>query len=113
MPPGLDTLLVTSLGATVTNVKTSSGLLYFSVCDTTSVKGWLQLFDALAADVTLGTTVPKLSLPQSDGDAVPALNNPFFPPRPINFKTAISAAFTTTATGATAVAGGLANFGFL
>ena len=113
MAAGIDTLLITSLGARVTNVKTSSGLLYFVIADTTSVKGWIQLFDALAPDVTLGTDVPKLSLPQADGDGAPALNNPFHPSLPVHFKTAISAAFTTTGSGATAVANGFANFGFL
>ncbi len=75
--------------------KSASGYLYFlEVTNPNGIDAYLQLFDLAAADVTVGTTTPKLSLlvPGNGGmDKAFAV--------PLKFGTAITYACTTTATG--------------
>jgi hypothetical protein len=60
---------------------------------------YLQVFDAAAADVTLGTTVPVYTL------AIPATGAALIdPPRPVLCSTRMSYAVTATRTGAGAPA---------
>ena len=88
-----------ALGSTVTNIKTSPGNLWgMSAFNGHAAACFIQVFDALAANVVLGTTAPTFVLPV----AGTAISN-VFPTIPIrNFKVAISVASTTTATGSTA-----------
>lgn len=88
--------------ATARNIKAASGRLYFvEASNIDAGDRFLQLFDALAADVTVGTTTPVLSLFIPAGDATfRGAMDKFFDP-PIQFAAAISFAVTTTATGST------------
>ena len=91
-----------SADATVANLKTTSGLVFFiELSNIDNADYFLQLFDALAADVTLGTTTPNLSLliPAGDSTFRGAMDKVFSPP--LKFETAISYGVTTTATGST------------
>jgi len=82
-----------ALSTTVTEAKATAGLLYgFYARNTAGAVGYLQLFDLAAADVVLGTTVPKLSFGFEAGDAEVLIL-----PLPILFATAISMAGTTDA----------------
>jgi hypothetical protein len=59
--------------------------------------GFMQMFDARAADVTLGTTAPNFVVPVSPGD-----NDSISNSGPLHFKTAVTIACTDTATGSAA-----------
>ena len=97
-----------TLGATVENARTSGGYIrYLQVSNPNTAQGFLQLFNAAAADVTLATTVPTQSYLIPAGDGVS--RGSFELTVPIHFNTAISYAFTTTTTGA----GGLTSNGAL
>jgi hypothetical protein len=74
-------------------------IFWINVENPGAAKAYLQLFNALAADVTLGTTVPNLSVPIPAGAIWDA---PL--PVPIGFTTACSVAATATATGSGAPA---------
>jgi len=82
-------------------VKTGEALLYgYHFKNTTAAAAYVQLFDAAAiTDVTVGTTVPNLSL----GLAASAQETLGLV-KPIKFALGIVAAATTTATGATGAA---------
>lgn len=92
-------------------VKASAGNLYgFDFVNTGSAAAYVQLFDAAAGSVTLGTTAPKLSKWVPAGGA---WEEKFAGDGKITFGTAITVAATTTATGNTApVTGILANVTF-
>ncbi len=95
---GARTHFTAALAGTVTSVKASSGaILGWHFGSANAALGFVQIFDAAAADVTLGTTVPKLSIYY--GATTPAF---IALPKPIPFGTAISVAATTTAGGLTA-----------
>lgn len=59
---------------------------------------YVQIFDAAAGDVTLGTTVPDMVIPMGSSATV---HLTFY--KSVGFKTACSFACTTTATGSTPV----------
>ena len=92
--------LLNSLSTTVIAIKASAGHLNFLQCyNPNSSQIYVQAFDATAANVTLGTTVPVQSYPigpTSTGGLAPTFG--------VGFSTAISIAATTTATGSTAPA---------
>ena len=92
-----------ALLGTVTNVKTSAGNVYaWSIGNPNSSVAYVQVFNALAVNVTLGTTTPSYSIP------IPASSGSNFTiPVPVGHSTAISVAATTTATGAVAPSSGL------
>jgi len=88
--------VLTGVNATAQNIKTGPGYLFKIVAynnDAPAIR-FIQIFDAAAADVTPGTTVPKYVLPFSY--AVMDDND-----MGIEFDTGISVAVTTTETGAT------------
>ncbi len=94
---GLTKLALTGIGSTVAAVKTSSGRLGFLDCDNSnSGTVYVQLFDAAAGSVTLGSTsgYPIPIQVNGGGFALGAA--------PLTFSSAISIAVTTTATGAAA-----------
>lgn len=99
-----------SVTATVENLSTRGVRLYSLVVrNPSAATAYIQLFDAAAADVTLGTTAPNQSywIPPS------GVFDMFFD-IPMEFQTALSYAFTTTATGNTAPASNAeVNFGWL
>jgi hypothetical protein len=88
--------LLNSLSTTVTGIKSSAGQIGYIQCwNPNASVSYIQLFDALSGSVTLGSTVPKLSI------GVPPTNSTGFvlPLVGVQFASAISTAVTTTATG--------------
>lgn len=89
---GLDTFKSTDIDETEEDVKTSAGLLYWIYCVNTNASArYLKVYNATAANVTVGTTATKLDL------LIPPSNSGFFIqfPHGITFSTAISVAATT------------------
>ena len=81
-------------------IKNNPGRLhYIEVSNINAADAFLQLFDALAVNVTVGTTTPKQSflVPKGNGTDRGAMNWVFDPP--IEFSIGITYACTTTATG--------------
>jgi hypothetical protein len=97
-----------SLTASVTsaaNVKTSSGSLYaYAIGNANASTCYLQIFNATAANVTLGTTVPVLSIPVPSSSISGTVYLSF--PQ-IYFSNAISIAATTTYGGSTTCSTGM------
>lgn len=93
------------LTATAVAVKASAGNLYgINLFNGGGVDAYVQLFDALAANVTLGTTVPKLALwVPANG----AWEEKYCCEGKISFATGITIAATTTSTGAVAPGTGI------
>lgn len=92
--------LNTALSNTVVNVKTSSGtVLGWSFVNKGGAEAYVQVFDSAAANVTLGTTTPKLVVWIPAGGA---WEEKFTGETKVGFYTAISLAATTTATGSSA-----------
>lgn len=96
---GWTPLLANALSTTVKAIKGSAGELGMAQCyNPNSSQIYVQVFNVASGSVTLGTTVPLLSIPiAATATGGFALSNPG-----INFSTAMSAAITTTATGLTA-----------
>ena len=91
---GLNTLFDGDGDNTAQACKASAGELHNIVAyNPNATIAWVQIFDVATAGITVGTTVPKLSIP------VPALGS-ISVDTPTPFGTAISYACTTTATGA-------------
>ena len=99
-----------ALVATVTNVKTLPGSVYgFSIGNSAGTVCFLQIFNATAANVTLGTTAPAMSILANINTAtIGATTALSFANAPVSFNTAISVAGTTTVNGATPCGTGLA-----
>jgi hypothetical protein len=92
---------------TAVTVKSASGqLLGWMITNGVATACWLQVFNATSGNVTLGTTVPVISipLPLSAGGAV--IQGPAYGSIPAIFSTAMSVAATTTANGASTCATG-------
>lgn len=72
---------------------------YIHVINSNVADAYLQLFDVASASVTVGTTTPTLSflVPAGDGVNAAAFEQHFS--TPLRFRTAITYACTTTATG--------------
>ena len=86
--------------STAENVGTTNRWLhYFHVVNSNLVDAYIQLFNALAADVTVGTTAPNQSylVPAGNGVDAGAFEASF--PDGLYFSTALSFACTTTPTG--------------
>lgn len=100
------TPLVIPALTTATNVKASSGALYYlAATNTNATVCYIQAFDVVQGSVTLGTTVPKFVL--GLGAAVGATNFATMTPMGLYFGTGISVAATTTPTGAATCATGV------
>jgi hypothetical protein len=100
----LDVLVTDALVATKVEIKASAGRLHFvHVYNPNAFAVWVHFYDALAANVTVGTTTRKLTL------GVPAsVDRAFVLPVPVGFATGITHAATkTNATGSTAPDAGL------
>jgi hypothetical protein len=80
----------------VVQAVTGECLLYSVIVDAGATRPYVQIFDALIADVTAGTTVPKMVV-----SAVASGNAVFQPAKPVAFKTGIAIISTTAATGST------------
>lgn len=88
--------MLTNVGATVVDInRAPSTLKIVAYNPTGGVPAFVQLFDAKAADVVLGTTVARYAFQVSPGDNEDALGD-------LYFTTAVSVACTTTPTGAIA-----------
>lgn len=93
---------------TAVNVKQASGNLYgWLIQNTNASVCYVQVFDSLAANVTLGTTVPKLFIPLGPNTGGPTQSSPT-QLSTLGFATALSVAATTTPTGNTTCATGVA-----
>lgn len=90
-------------------VKTTAGRIHaLEVSNPNAVDAYLQLFNAAAGDVTVGTTTPTLSLfvPAGDGTLDGAMDKEWGD-EGLDFQTAITYACATTATGSGDPATGL------
>lgn len=96
-----------AVAGTVVQVKAGAGqLVYLKLVNTTAAAAYLQIFDLLAASVTLGTTTAKwtVRLAANESVSVPMLL-PLGLGQVNSLATAgISMAGTTTATGSTGAA---------
>lgn len=95
-----------ALTTTVKTIKATKGTLQWGQCyNPSNATAYIQVFDVVGT-VTLGTTVPKLSLPIATLTNMPITG-------PAQFFSAIKVAATTTAGGLTAPSTALdCNFGF-
>jgi len=85
------------------NIKAAAGFIFLlNLINTTDADAYLQVFDKPAADVVLGTTVPKffLRLPASSSLLLPMQAMPI----DLTKGTGMSIAGTTTSTGASTAA---------
>lgn len=107
--PSYRTNFQSALVATAVAVKTSGGKLYgLEVSNPNTVSEWVQIFDLVAADITLGTTAPKLSLLVPKGaSATDAGGMDKLWEAGIAFEIAITVYATTSPTGSTAPGTGL------
>lgn len=90
-----------AVNGTVQNVNTNANNLIdgINIQNLTAAVAYLQVFDAAAANVTVGTTAPTWYI------AIPASGNvQVFTPKPIKHTTGLSLASTTTATGSSSAA---------
>lgn len=81
-------------------IKNGPGVIhYIEASNINAADAFLQLFNAVAADVTVGTTVPKQSFLVGKGDGTNrgAMDRVFNPP--LDFQEGMSYACTTTVTG--------------
>ena len=87
-----------SVNATAAEVTNNPNVLIYGIAlfNTTGAAAYLQIFDADADDVTVGTTVPTASI----GNAIGAAFSVEFS-KPIRFTTGLTIASTTTRSGAT------------
>lgn len=102
--PGKKPYFNAALLATKQSVKTIAGRLYgWHIQNPNGADAWVQFYDALTANVTVGTTPPTWSIWVP---ALSAIDDPDFSIA-IEFNTGLVIAATTTATGAAAPAIGL------
>lgn len=101
------TPLVIAALTTATNIKASSGALYWIQGTNTNASAcYLQLFDVVSGSVTLGTTTPKMVV--SLGVAIGSSGTATMSPIGLYFSsTGLSVAATTTPTGASTCATGV------
>lgn len=96
---GVTTLRDADIDNTAQACKVARGHLYgYHVQNPNASDAWLQFYDAAAADVTVGTTTPKLSLIVPANGAIEAYLGD---DNAIRFSTAITYSATTTAAGGT------------
>lgn len=91
------------LAATVSAIKAGLGYVFgFSIYNPNTSAIYVQVFDALSADVTLGTTAAKcvIGIPASSGVSMSLT-------KPLEMAKGISAAATTTPGGATGPTSGV------
>jgi len=99
---GCETHFNASAAAGLVAVTTYEVNLYGIVSyNSNAVDAFLQIFDAIAADITLGTTTPTLSLPIPAGGSSTGGGMDNILVVPTHFSTAMTYAVTTTATGST------------
>lgn len=96
---GITPLKLNALTNTAVAIKASGGQLFMLQCGNTNASEYyVQVYNVAAGSVTVGTTAPTLSIPiaatSTGGFALSLVG--------LQFGTAISAAWTTTATGGTA-----------
>ena len=89
--------MLVNVGATVVDINKAPSVLKVVAYNhaASQLPAFVQLFNAKAADVTLGTTVAAYTFQVSPGDNEDAIDD-------LYFSTAVSVACTSTATGATA-----------
>lgn len=87
--------ILASVGATATDINKAPSVLQIVAYNPGGVPAFVQLFDKKAADVVVGTTVAQYVFQVSPGDNETALED-------LYFSVAVSAACTTTPSGAIA-----------
>ena len=107
--PSYSTNFQSALAGTVVAVKTTGGKLYgIEASNSNTVTEWIQIFDLASADITLGTTTPKLSfLVPKGASATDQGGMDKIWPDGIDFSLAIRVAATTAPTGGTGAGTGL------
>lgn len=98
------TIARASVTATVATIKASAGRLHWLLASNQNTQTvFLQLFDALAGSVTLGSTasIVSIPIPPGDGNTIKGQQGEAFA-LPATFSTGIAIACTTTETGSTA-----------
>lgn len=93
-------VFIAAVAATKQTVKADLGRLHaLKLLNTTAAKAYLQCFNKLAADVTVGVTVPDFVIPlaANEGTTIPLV-------LPIGFSIGLVIAGCTTATGNTGAA---------
>ena len=74
---------------------------YFLLTNGGTVDAWFHLYDALTADVSVGTTVPTYSFPVPAGTSATVVAAFEYMGPPLHFEVGIIYACTTTPTGGT------------
>lgn len=87
--------MLVNVGATVVDINKAPSNLQIVAYNPGGVAAYVQLFDALAANVVLGTTPARFTFQVSPGDNETPIGD-------LYFTTAVSVACTTTPTGAIA-----------
>lgn len=87
--------MLVSVGSTVTDINKAPSNFRITAHNTGMVLAYVQLFNAKAADVVLGTTAATYTITALPGDNASMEND-------VYFNRAVSVACTTTATGAVA-----------
>lgn len=104
---GASKLKARNLGATLVSVKASPASFYgLQVLNLSGAAAYIQLFDALAASVTLGTTTPDLEFSVGSAQAL----NLWFGEPGVSFASGIVIAATTMEAGAVGSANGVTAF---
>lgn len=118
-PPGAGCNLYfnAALSSTAVAVRTTGTLVfYIQVVNLTATDCWLQMFDTAQASVTVGTDTPKQSF-LVPGASTAATNAGAITQQfscPLEFNTALTIAFTTSATGSgTPATAAVVNIGYL
>lgn len=88
--------MLVSVGSTVTDINKAPSNFRITAHNTGMVLAYVQLFNAKAADVVLGTTAATYTITALPGDNASIMENDVY------FNRAVSVACTTTATGAVA-----------
>ena len=100
--PHARTIRDTSVDNTNQVVRTTAGrVYYFLLSNGGTVDAWFHLYDALTADVTVGTTVPKASFVVKAGTSATVVQTYEYNGVPLHFEFGIIYAATTTPTGGT------------
>ena len=100
---GLNVDRRTALSNTDVAVKASGGRVYgFHFFNPNTTDAYVQFYNALIADVVVGTTTPDITFWVPASSALDHSYNP-----PLSFGVAITIAATTTASGGTAPSSGL------
>lgn len=96
---------ITDVGAGKTQLSAvRTGVVTIELVNTTGSVAWVQVFNALAANVTLGSTVPLFSIPLAATNGFDTLD---FGPNAMDFDTGLTLGATTAVAGGTPAGAGV------